>query len=67
MRFWSFTGIRPAPYFKSTHTLSVFPPRVIQKARPPTGPSLRLGMAFCRRDAGLAWSTLITLGARTSF
>jgi hypothetical protein len=31
-----------AGYGESTHTLSVFPPRAIQKARPPTGPSLRL-------------------------
>ena len=33
-----------AAYFELTHTLSVFPPRAIQKARPPTGPSLRLGI-----------------------
>jgi hypothetical protein len=32
-----------AAYFHLTQTLSVFPPRTIQKARLPTGPSLRLG------------------------
>ncbi len=46
MRFWSFIGTAPAPYMElHPQLLSVFPPRVIQEARLPTGPSSRLGSA----------------------
>jgi hypothetical protein len=42
MRFWSFIGAAQLYRVRSPNT-HVFPPRSIQKARHPTGPSLRRG------------------------
>jgi hypothetical protein len=50
MRFWSFTGVVQARILMSPIQESVFPPRGIQKARPPTGPSSRLRIGRRLRD-----------------
>jgi len=65
MHFWSFIGIGKLRTLLPP-TPSVFPPRTIQKARPPTGPSLRL-VPCCTTRGSVLSKHLITLGGSTSF
>jgi hypothetical protein len=48
---------RPAPYFEPTHTRSVFPPRAIQKARPPTRAFFAFGLHCGLVNAKMCWRT----------